>query len=117
VRRSPANISKYRVVDMPVDFQYLSEALDALDRVYDGESGARDVLAILRVVGLALSNRNLGDRISEAADRLSDTIRSGVPNGLDKEATRNVTDRIRSPIADAWADLDAQRGPGSRPTL
>ena len=107
--------SKYLVVHSPVDFQYLSEALDALDRLYDGESGARDVLAILRVVGLALNDRNLGDRISEVAEQLNDTIRAALPNLLDKESTLKVTDQIRIPTADAWAEFDAQRNPRSTP--
>ncbi len=69
----------------------------------------RDVLAILRVVGLALGDRNLGDRISEVAKRLHDGIGTALPNVLDNRAALKITDPIRIAIADAWAEYDAQR--------
>jgi transcriptional accessory protein Tex/SPT6 len=93
-------------VEASDDHAYLSEALDALDRLYDGESTAKDVQAILKLVGLAVSNRDLGTQISEAAGRLRDRMRSAHPAELTKQTALEVTDEVRGAIADAWSESD-----------
>jgi hypothetical protein len=87
----------------PNDFEYLSEALDALDRLYDGESGAAEVQAILHMAGLVLSDGTLGGQISEVADQLNERIRSVHPAELGNQAVLEVTDEVRGAIADAWS--------------
>jgi hypothetical protein len=62
-------------VDRAADYELLSEAIDALDRFYDGDSGTTEVRAILKVVGSAISDRELGARISSAAAQLAQRIR------------------------------------------
>lgn len=94
------------------DYELLSEAIDALDRLYDGDSRPGDVRAILHVVGIALADAELGARISSAADQLAERIREVSPSRLDKNAALEVTDEVRVPIAEAWSTLYAERHPG-----
>lgn len=98
-------------MDRAADYELLSEAIDALDRLYDGDSGATEVRAILKVVGIAISDRELGARISSAAAQLAQRIRAASPSLLDNNAALEVTDEVRSPIAEAWSTLYAERHP------
>ncbi len=93
----------------PNDYQYLSEALNALDCLYDGKSGAADVQAILHIAGLALSDRTLGVQISEVADQLAERIRSVHPAELGNRAALEVTDEVRGAIAEAWSQADLRQ--------
>lgn len=98
-------------VDASSDYDYLGEALDALDRLYDGESKATDVHAILKLAGLGLANRELGGRISDVAEQLLQKVRASRPAELDNQAALQITDELRGAIADAWAKLDFERNP------
>lgn len=98
--------SERTLSDAGKDFVYLSRSLDALDRLYDGESNAVDVEAILRVSGMALGDRPLGAKITGAADQLVEAIRTVSPKELSAEDALAITDLIRVPISHAWSDLD-----------
>ena len=84
---------------------YLSEALDALDRLYDDESGAVDVAAILNVGGTALSDRDLGQRLVSTAEQLRSAVRAARPQRLSNEEALHITDVVRVPISEAWGEL------------
>jgi hypothetical protein len=104
-------VSEEGPVDASNDYDYLGEALDALDRLYDGESKPRDVQAILKLAGLGLANRELGGRISDVADRLLHKVQASRPAELDDQAALQATDEIRIAVAEAWAKLDFERNP------
>ena len=87
------------------DFVYLGEALDALDRLYDEKSVPNDVRAILRIAGMALSDRALGGRLVAVATDLSRAMREARPTRLTTEAALAITDIVRDDIAGAWQDL------------
>jgi hypothetical protein len=98
-------------MERELDFTYLSEALDALDRLYDGDSHAKDVQVILKLVGLALGDRQLGQKIGDVAERLLTNIQSARPERLDDRAALEVTDEVRVAISEAWADLYPKTDP------
>ncbi len=87
------------------DFVLLSEALDGLDRLYDGKSTAVDIAAILRLAGTALSDRALGAQILVVSDGLRLAMQAAWPRELDNREAVTLTDPVRIPIAEAWADL------------
>ena len=88
------------------DFVFLSAALDALDRLYDGESGARDVEAILRIGGMSISDRALGEQLVRCADSLRVAIGAALPGVLSGKEALRITDEVRVPIAEAWGELE-----------
>lgn len=106
-RSACCSLAGVRRSDEANDYVVLGRALDALDRLYDGDSGAVDVEAILRLAGMALSEPRLGAEIVAVSDRLVKGIRSALPGKLSGQNALSVTDLVRVPIAEAWAKLDS----------
>ena len=73
----------------------LENVFDSLDRLFDRESSARDVYALLFATQNALAGSGIPDLGSYVED-LAIIIRSGEPEGTQREKAITATDKLRS---------------------
>lgn len=79
----------------------LNNALDALDRLFDGETGVVDVCAILYATGIAIRSDQLYPLFSDAASSLEGILRAGLTAEDARESALRSTNSLRLALAEA----------------
>ena len=79
----------------------LSNALDALDRLFDRESEVIDVGAVLYATGLAIRPDVLSPLFSDAASALERIRRAGLTTEDARESALRSTNPLRVALAEA----------------
>lgn len=78
----------------------LDNALDALDRLFDGHSSTIDVSALLFATSEALRGTKHHTELERAVQGLHQIIRSGGTVDVQREKALNATDDLRKYLAD-----------------
>ena len=81
----------------------LSNALDALDRLYDGKSEVVDVYSVLYATGQALSDTEFFGLFEEAAGQLHLVLRLNLSKVESRSRALDATDRLRLALAEGPA--------------
>jgi len=84
-------------------YNLLDNQLDALDRLFDGESEVIDLYAVTFATGLALSGDSLFAYFRAAAKELDAIVRMGLSKLDAREKALDVTNALRVAVAEAAA--------------
>ena len=79
----------------------LNSALDALDRLFDSESGVIDIHAIIYATSQALTRDPLFSLLDEAAKGLATLVRDALPGRDARERALDITNELRVALARA----------------
>ena len=77
-----------------------NNAIDALDRLYDSESGTIDIYAITYATAQALSEGSMYSLFNETAMGLLELLGSKLPRRETQERALEITDRLRIALAE-----------------
>lgn len=84
-----------------------SNALDALDRLYDRESTTLDVWALAEATADAVAPGQLADVLRSTASQLRDVLRAGLSPDEQHWRALSATDELRHLLADIWSETAA----------
>lgn len=82
------------------ELRLLGNALDALDRLYDGASTVTDLQALLYATGEALRGTDHAPHFERQADALLPVARSGDTAESKRNLALGITDELRHYLAD-----------------
>ena len=91
----------------------LQNVVDALDRLYDNDSGVIDVYAMLYATWHALSETPLAPAFEPPIHALEAILQSGEIPDRKRTAALGATDQLRHPVCNALK-ADAQQNPKQR---
>ena len=89
------------------DRELASNALDALDRLYDRECTTVDVWALVEATADAVTPGRLADVLRSTASQLDDLLRAGLPHEEQYWRGLSATDELRRLLADIWSETAA----------
>ena len=79
--------------------QLLNNALDALDRLYDSQSGMIDIYAITYATARALPEDSMFSLLNETATALSELLRCKLTQREAQESALKITGSLRIALA------------------
>lgn len=88
----------------------LSNALDALDRLFDRQTEIVDVCAILYATGLATHPDALSSLFRDAVSSLEEVERAGLAAEDARESALHLTQTLRFALAEATDAPEVMRG-------
>ena len=91
----------------------LENFIDATDRLYDGDTNAVDVYALLLATAAALKSGSLAEQFATSARELKEIVRSTATSGQKRDETLTKTDGLRVHVAQALR-TDAKENPRQR---
>ncbi len=91
------------------EYDLLSNVLDSLDRLFDEQSSAETVLALLFATSEALRTTSHYPELERPIAELRAVVRSGVLSEMQRDKTVWITDPLRKYLARV---LDSAREPG-----
>lgn len=84
----------------------LDNILDGLDRLFDRESKAIDLQALIFATSKALSDTEHFAILDDAANSLEKIVNSGLKADEERDAALNVTNDLRIYLAEIWNNLN-----------
>ena len=82
----------------------LANVLDALDRLYDGETEVIDVQVLLQATASAVPESEFSSALSEASIELHSLLRAGIAGTAGQVQALSATDRLRRLLAGAMLE-------------
>jgi hypothetical protein len=89
------------------DRELASNALDALDRLYDRDNRAVDVWALVEATADAVTPGQLADALRKAAIGLREVLSAGLSADEQYGRALDATDELRHLLADVWSTTAA----------